>query len=189
MFQPDSSLAQGLVILDCQGITRAVHETPTNELNRVEVEVSDPQGGTIQGREVELVNNVTGTSFSSTVENNRVVFDGVPAGNYSIVVTGSSMSVGVITIGLSRLGLFASGGLVTGGLLVAGGSIAGGIEIADRISGGDGGRSPTPLPTPTPSGSSTPEPAPGQPTPAPSPTPTVCDCEPDAEPSPLSPFR
>ena len=180
--------AQGLVILDCQGITRAVHETKGAQFNRVEIEVADPNGASTLGRQVQIVNNLTGESLTATIENGKVVFERVPPGNYSIVVAGTSLKVGAITIGASQLGLLLSGGVIAGGALVGGGAVAGAVTVVENQSGGSKDTpTPTPSPTPTPQSTSKPDSSP-KPQPTPTPTPT-CDCDPDAEPTPLAPFR
>lgn len=179
---PTYAAAQSLVILDCQGITRAIHETRGAQFNRVEVQVSEPSGAANSGSQVQLTNNVTGDVYTAQTTSGSAVFEGVPVGNYSMAVTGSNLSVGTITIGSTGLGVAAASGVVAGGAVAGGGAIAGGVAVADQISNDD---EPDPTPTPNPNASPTPEPTT---TPIATPTPTPCDCDPDAEPTPVDDF-
>lgn len=185
VFAADSADAQSLVILDCQGITRAIHETRGAQFNRVEVQVSEPGGAANSGSQVQLTNNVTGEVYTTQTTSGSAVFDSVPVGNYSMAVTGSNLSIGTITIGSTGLGIAAASGVLAGSALAGAGVVAGGVAVADQVNSNN--NEPAPTPTPQPSLTPTPKPDPSS-SPVPTPTPTPCDCEPDAEPTPVDDF-
>ena len=173
------------MITDCQGITRAIHETQGTELSKVQVQVSEASGVPSNGVSVELVDNISGQVYISQTNAGIAVFDGVAIGNYSMVVTGSNLLVGTVTIGSTGLGLIAASGVVIGTVAGAGGAVVGGVTIVEEIdkqTNGNTDNQPTPLPTsiPTPRPTSVPN--------IPTATPTPCDCVPDAEPTPLDDF-
>lgn len=183
---PDA-VAQSLVILDCQGITRAIHEARGAQASRVEVQVSESSGAPSNGSQVQLTNNVTGQVYTAETQSGTAVFGSVPPGNYSMALIGSDLTVGTITIGSAGLGIAAASGVLAGGALVGGGAVAGGASAVNSISGGNNDPEPTPTPTPIPNATQTPIPS-SSPTAAPTPTATPCDCDPDAEPTPVDDF-
>lgn len=186
---PLEGRAQGLVITDCQGITRAFHETRGTELNKVQIQVSEASGAPSTGSPVQLTNNITGQTFTVQTNSGVAVFNGVPAGNYSMVVTGTNLSAGTITVGSTGLGAVAAGGVVAGGVAAGGGAVIGGVAVVDEVESQIAGDSkPTPTPTPTPEVTENPAPIQTPIPPTPEPTPTPCDCVPDAEPTPLDNF-
>jgi hypothetical protein len=178
-----------IVLLDCQGITRAVHEAKGTELNKIQVEVSQQGAVPANGTEVQLTNNVTGEVYTAQASSGSAVFPSVPPGSYTMAVSGTNVTVGSITIGSTGLGAAAAGGVVAGGAVAGGGAIAGGVVAVDQIEQQISDESEPPLETPTPEPTTTPEIPIETPIPeAPSPTPTICDCEPDAEPTPIDDF-
>jgi hypothetical protein len=177
--------SQSVVITDCQGITRAIHETRGTEFSKVQVQVSEADGVPSNGTSVELVDNVSGQIYVSQTSAGIAVFDGVAIGNYSLVVKGSNLIVGTVTIGSTGLGLIAASGVVIGAIAGAGGAVIGGVALVDEIdkqTNGNADNQPTPLPTTIPSPRPTSVPN------IPNPTPTPCNCVPDAEPTPLDDF-
>ena len=186
--RPLAVYAQGLVITDCQGITRAIHQTRATEVNKVQIQVTESGGAPSNGASVQLTDNVSGQVYTAQTNSGMAVFNGVPVGNYSMVVTGSNLSVGSVTIGSTGLGVAAASGVVAGGVIAGGGALAGGVIAVDEINTQIEGNSnneatPTPQPTtiPTPNPTSIPSATPQA-------TPTPCNCVPDAEPTPLDNF-
>ncbi len=186
VFLTAASAQAQLVILDCQGITRAIHESRGVQSSRVEVQVSEPGGAPNSGSQVQLTNNVNGKVYSAQSNGGTAVFDSIPPGNYSMAVTGNNLTIGTITIVSTGLGVAAASGVLAGGALAGGGAIAGGAAAVDSISN-DSGSDPTPTATPTPVPETPATPTPSTPTAVPTPTPT-CDCDPDAEPTPVDDF-
>lgn len=183
------ALAQTLAILDCQGITRLIHQTKSGELNRVQINVADASGSPSNGTNVQLTNNVTGQAYTAQTASGSAVFPSVPPGSYSMAVSGSNLSVGTITIGSSGLGVAAAGGVLASGVAAGGGAVVGGVAVVDQVESQINGNAPAATPTvtiePTPI---VPTPSPTPPINTPEPTPTPCDCNPDAEPTPVDDF-
>jgi hypothetical protein len=185
---PVTVYSQGLVITDCQGITRAIHQTRATELNKVQIQVTESGGVPSNGASVQLTDNISGQVYTTQTNSGMAVFNGVPVGNYSMVVSGSNLTVGTVTIGSTGLGVVAASGVVAGGVVAGGGAIAGGVVAVDEINtqiSGNSNSGPTPTPQPTTIPTPNPTAIPSTP---PEATPTPCDCAPDAEPTPLDNF-
>ncbi len=185
--------AQSLVVLDCQGFTRAAQKTDPGLKSKVQVKVSST-GTPADGAHVQLTNVATSDVVSVVSEQGLATFENLPSGTYVLKVAESNLVIETVTVGSMGVGAIAAGGALLGAGLGGGaavtGVVAGTSDLVDNIGGNNGGTSgnngnggednsgtPTPAPTvPT-----------AEPTPrAPAPTPTPCPaCDPEANPPSL----
>lgn len=203
-FDPASATAQSLVLLDCQGFTRAVSEVNPGTSNSVSISVTG------EGQ-VSITNVATGQTITATAQNGVATFPNISGGVFT-VSSPSTVSIGAIGIAPTGFGPVVAGSAAVGaGVAGSGAAVgtAGGVtnvvDIAtgnnnnndnddDNSDGGNGNATPTPsAPQPTAVPTSTPTPLPPTPTPLPpeptfTPTPEKCDCDPDARPTPVGTF-
>ena len=185
--------AQSLVVLDCQGFTRAAQTTDAGMKSKVEVKLSS-SGAPADGAHVEITNLANSTVTSVISRNGLAIFENLDAGTYMLKVLESNIVIDTVSLGTMGVGLLGATAALAGGGAAAAGAVVGANDLVDRITGNGGGTDPTPAPTA----------APATPTPGGHITPTPCPaCDPDTDapslddeddffaptPPPLSPSR
>lgn len=157
--------AQGIIIADCNGFTRAVKALKANQTGNVQLQVQASSLG--QSQPVTLTNTVTGQTVSSSASNGLVSFAEVPNGTWTIGSLPQGAVLNSVTV-TPVMGSAVTAGTVVGGTTVVGGGAATVTvtEVQAQI------EQPQPTPTPTPTPTATPD----------------CRCEPDEEPTPISSF-
>lgn len=193
LYLPAHVLGEGLIITDCHGFTRAIHNVDATELCNVEVAVSHTAGGTVTGTKFTLTNAVSGEEHTATAKNGLVTFSNIPAGTFSLATTASNTAIGIVSISSTGfLPLVATGAFIATGTAAAGSAVVIGNVVHEEVfkTGGSSTEAtpePTPAPTPRPqpSAAATPQATPRPPAPTPRPTPECTDCDPDEIPPPL----
>jgi hypothetical protein len=163
LLAPSTTLAQFLVITDCNGFTRAA-ERIGDKAQKVELNIR----GARDGARVSLTNEASGAVVYADVVDNVALFFGILAGTY---ILGSDDSNLVLeTIELSPTPLVGSMGSTIVGALTVGGGLTGGIIGITELTDGNPGN----------------ESAPPPPTPSPTPVPNCPVCDPDNTPPSLN---
>lgn len=190
---PTCVFGEGLIITDCHGFTRAIHNVEAAELCQVEVAVAHTAGGTVTGTKFTLTNAVSGEEHIATAQNGLVTFSDIPPGTFSLATTASNTAIGIVSISTSGFAPLAA----TGAFLVTGTAAAGSAVVLGNVVNEEVFKSsststettpettPEPTPQPQPSAAATPQSTPQRPAPTPRPTPECTDCDPDETAPPL----
>lgn len=176
----EQSDAQSLLIMDCQGFTRAAQEVKAGSLNRIEVSIAGGVSSNLpHASNIKLVNAVTGESFSAETSGGVAVFENVPPGTFTLESATEGLRMGALWIGPMEVAPALAAGVAIGAGTVGAGAVAGiGVAVAEVSSSGGGGSSFPPAPVPQPP----------QPPPTIAPPPSCATCNPNARPDPLDDF-
>lgn len=121
-----------LTIKDSAGFVRA--EGNIEENGKIEFDVTTESGSPADGSEVTIVNATTGESFTTYATQGKAIFDGIPAGVYTVSSPDLGLTFATVTI---SEGSAALGGSITGGIFGASSStVVGGTLGAAAIAGG-----------------------------------------------------
>lgn len=168
---PSAASAVPISILDCNGVTRATKNLDTVTRADVQIDVTTPNGGTVDGVNVSLTNTATGEVVTTTVVDGVAAFAAVEGGTWVMGSATSDLLYSTIILETEVSAVAAFTGAAGAGV-VGGGAVYGVVEGVDSMtrSGKDDPAIPQPTPEPNP-----------QPTPPPAPTPVCTTCNPDED--------